>query len=114
MALGLGAEQCASAVQLIGASGRLSGGAAVAEALRMCRQPWRAAGEVIGWPPLDPAVERVYRWVAAHRHRLPGSTCALPASVPVPLPTPASHGDERPSTRVDGQGARLTVAPADR
>lgn len=75
-ALGLTAEQCSSAVQFIGRDRRTSGGAAVADALGYCRQPWRSAGAVIGWRGLSWLTEGAYRIVAANRHRLPGSTAS--------------------------------------
>ena len=41
---------------------------------------WRAAGAVLGAPPLAWVAPPVYRLVAEHRHELPGGTaaCALP------------------------------------
>ena len=75
--LGLTPGECSSAVQLVGPSGRASGGSAVAVALRTCPQPFRAAGALLGWRPIRPLVERAYALVAANRHRFPGSTCAV-------------------------------------
>ena len=79
-ALGLTADECATAVQCVAPDGTYSGGLAVARALRGCRQPWRSAGVVLAIPALRPLVEHGYAWVAANRYRLPGSTpaCRLP------------------------------------
>jgi predicted DCC family thiol-disulfide oxidoreductase YuxK len=94
--------QCREAVQLVDGNGRASGGRAIAVALGRCRQPYRAGGALLAWRPLHPLVERAYALVAANRHRLPGSTCAL------------SDGDERSVPRPSGHGASLPVAPVDR
>ena len=75
-ALGLTQERCNSAVQFVRGDRRTSGGAAIADALGYCRQPWRFAGAVIGWRGLSWLTEEAYRVVAANRHRLPGSTSA--------------------------------------
>lgn len=101
-ALGLTPDECSSAVQLVSPTARACGGAAVAAALLACRQPYRAAGALLAWQPIRPLVERVYALVAANRHRLPGSTCAV------------SDGDERPGRGPRGQGAGQSVPPAHR
>jgi predicted DCC family thiol-disulfide oxidoreductase YuxK len=75
-ALGITPEQCAQAVWFVEGDHRSSGGAAIADALGHCRQPWRAIGAVIGWRALAWLTEGAYRVVAANRHRLPGSTTA--------------------------------------
>ena len=98
--LGLTTAECVSAVQLVTTSGRASGGQAVSAALRRCRQPYRGVGTVLGVPALRPVVEFGYRLVAEHRHRLPGSTCAV---------------SDRDEGRVVGslrQGAGQAVPPA--
>lgn len=80
-ALGVTADEGADAVQWVGPHGeRASGAAAIAAALRTSRWWWRVAGRVLGSRPVLPLAERVYRWVAANRYRLPGGTpaCALP------------------------------------
>jgi predicted DCC family thiol-disulfide oxidoreductase YuxK len=102
-ALGLTAEDCAAAVQLVAPTGTLAGGRAVARALQHCRQPWRAVGQVLAWAPLQPAVEWGYRRMAANRHRLPGATdaCRL-------------DGDERSFDGGGREGAGSVVAPAHR
>jgi len=99
-ALGLTPDQCTSAVQLVSPTARASGGAAVAAALLACRQPYRAAGALLAWRPLHPIVERAYSLVAANRHRLPGSTCAI------------SDGDEGSLDGVARQGVGQPVPPA--
>ena len=75
-ALGTSSDECRSAVQFFDQGGRVSGAAAIAGALRCCRRPWSVVGTVIRWPGIAGLAERVYRVVAAHRHRLPGSTAA--------------------------------------
>jgi predicted DCC family thiol-disulfide oxidoreductase YuxK len=75
-ALGITPEQCMQAVLFVDGDHRSSGGAAIADALGHCRQPWRAIGAVIGWRALAWLTEGAYRVVAANRHRLPGSTTA--------------------------------------
>ncbi|XVX19205.1 thiol-disulfide oxidoreductase DCC family protein [Actinomycetota bacterium] len=80
-ALGLTAEECDEALQFVGADGRVSAGSdAVAAALRAGRLPWRPLGLLLAAPPVRPVAGRVYRWVAAHRHSLPGGTpaCRMP------------------------------------
>ena len=99
-ALGLTPGECSSAVQLVSPTTRASGGTAVAAALLACRQPYRAAGALLGWQPLHPLVQRAYALVAANRHRLPGSTCAV------------SDGDEGALDGVARQGAGQPVPPA--
>jgi predicted DCC family thiol-disulfide oxidoreductase YuxK len=75
-ALSITPEQCAEAVWFAEGPHRSSGGAAIADALGHCRQPWRAIGAVIGWRAIARLTEGAYRIVAANRHRLPGSTTA--------------------------------------
>lgn len=74
--LALTEEDCRLAVQFVGGSVHAAGGRAVGLALLRCRQPWRACGSVLLLPVLEPVVERAYRLVASHRHRLPGATPA--------------------------------------
>ncbi len=101
--LGLTEAQCSEAVQFVDPSGVAAGGAAVARALLLCREPWRSVGRVLAQPWLAPVVQRGYVVVAANRHRLPGAT-----------PACALHGDERGRGGIDGQRSRETVAPAHR
>jgi len=79
--LGLTADECAAAVQWVGADGRTAAGPeAIAELLRGSRPAWRLVGWLLGLRPVLAAAWPAYRWVARNRHRLPGGTaaCALP------------------------------------
>ncbi|CAB4547042.1 MAG: DUF393 domain-containing protein [Actinobacteria bacterium] len=78
--LGVTAEQCAEAVQWVGADGRVaSGHLAVAEVLLAAGRGWPLVGRALRAPGISPIAGAVYRWVARNRHRLPGGTpaCAL-------------------------------------
>jgi predicted DCC family thiol-disulfide oxidoreductase YuxK len=80
-ALGLTPEQCDEKLQWVADSGRVSSGhEAVARLLLASPLPWRPVGAVLLVPPVSWLAARVYAWVAANRHRLPGGTaaCALP------------------------------------
>lgn len=60
---------------------RLDGGpVAFARWLEYAGLPYAILGRIIDAPPVRPLARLVYRWVAAHRHQLPGGTpaCALP------------------------------------
>jgi predicted DCC family thiol-disulfide oxidoreductase YuxK len=84
--LALTADECAEAVQWVGADGTTAAGpAAIARLLRQAtgaggRLLWRPAGAVLGTRPGLALTWPAYRWVARNRHRLPGGTaaCALP------------------------------------
>lgn len=78
--LRLSVEQCETAVQYVDLVGTYSGGAAVARALKQCRQPLKATGYLLANPLLAPVTEQVYSVVAANRHRLPGSTASCDPS----------------------------------
>ena len=56
------------------------GAAAIADALRTAPPPLRWAGAALGTRGARLLADPVYRWVARHRHRLPGGTssCRLP------------------------------------
>ena len=80
---GLTEEDCTTAVQFIDASGELtSGSRAVMAMLRTAPMPWPVVGRIGDLPGIAWVADRSYRWIAANRHRLPGSTpaCALPAA----------------------------------
>jgi predicted DCC family thiol-disulfide oxidoreductase YuxK len=78
-ALGLTAEQCEEAVQWVGDQ-RAAGPDAFALLLRDAGRMWRVAGAALGWGPVRLAAWPAYRWIAEHRHMLPGGTaaCSLP------------------------------------
>jgi predicted DCC family thiol-disulfide oxidoreductase YuxK len=77
---GVDAERARREVPFVDAAGVRWGADAVAAALATCPGGWRAAGWLIGRPPLAWVARPVYAWVAAHRHELPGGTasCELP------------------------------------
>ncbi len=76
-ARGLTVAEAAAAVQWVGPDGRIeSGHRAVAAALAAGSGWRRAAGRVLGVPPVRWAAASVYPLVARFRHRLPGATAA--------------------------------------
>ncbi len=85
-ALGVTPGQCADAVQWIdGAARPAAGPDGIARLLRSSSASyWRAAGWVLERAAVRAVAWPVYRWVAAHRHRMPGSdgTCAVPPRQP--------------------------------
>ena len=74
--LGLTAEQCDAAVQWVDERSSRSGAAGIAALLRTSRPWWRVVGVALGSRIGLVFAEPVYRWVSAHRHRLPGGTSA--------------------------------------
>lgn len=79
-ALGLTPAECDAAVRWVAADGiRYAGHVAIAHALRASRWWVRPAGVVLLAPGVTRVAARVYTWVAANRHRLPGGTpaCSL-------------------------------------
>jgi predicted DCC family thiol-disulfide oxidoreductase YuxK len=86
--LGLTPRQCSEALQWVGVDGRhRQGAAAVAATLRHAGRGWAVVGAVLAAPGVRWVAERVYRWVAANRHRLPGGTaaCSLEGRLSAPL-----------------------------
>lgn len=82
--LGVSRAECTDAVQYV-SGGRVSAGpVAIADLLQTATRrrdaAWRAAGWVMARRPVVTLAWPVYRWVARHRHQLPGSTtaCELP------------------------------------
>lgn len=72
-ALGVGAEECAEAVQFVERDGGHVGGAiAVGRHLRHVGFPWSVAGSVLLAPGIRHVAGAVYRWVARNRHRFRG------------------------------------------
>ncbi len=79
-ALGLTAAECDAAVRWVSADGIPDAGhVAIARALRASRWWARPAGVVLLTPGISSVAARVYAWVSANRHRLPGGTpaCSL-------------------------------------
>jgi predicted DCC family thiol-disulfide oxidoreductase YuxK len=80
-ALGLTTEQCETAVQWVAADGTVAAGPdAIALLLRDAGRLWQVAGGALAAGPVRLAAWPAYRWVASHRHLLPGGTaaCSLP------------------------------------
>ena len=78
--IGLTAEQCVEAVQWVGADGRRGAGpVAVGYLLRASTGAWKPLGWLLLLPPVRWLAWPVYRWIARHRHQLPGGTpaCAV-------------------------------------
>jgi predicted DCC family thiol-disulfide oxidoreductase YuxK len=91
-ALGLSRQDILQRAYWQGTSGELRAGSQAIAAALVARGglPAVGVGRLIASPLVAPQAERVYRWVAAHRHRMPGSTdaCQVPAT--------AEPVDERP------------------
>ncbi|WP_411075718.1 thiol-disulfide oxidoreductase DCC family protein [Streptomyces sp. cmx-4-7] len=80
-ALGVTRERAAYEVLWVTPAGAVDGGArAVAKALVSARGTWALLGRTLLLPGVRWIARRVYRFVATHRHRLPGGTaaCAVP------------------------------------
>ena len=75
--LGLTEDQCGAAVQWVAQDGRVvSGHLAIAAALRAGHPVWRPVGALLTAPGFSWLAARLYSWVSAHRHALPGGTPA--------------------------------------
>ena len=75
--LGLSEERAAAAVQWVASDGTVrSGHEAVAATLASAGGPWKVIGRAILLPGIAWLAAKVYRLVAANRHRLPGGTSA--------------------------------------
>ncbi|MFE5734652.1 thiol-disulfide oxidoreductase DCC family protein [Streptomyces sp. NPDC056528] len=80
-ALGVTRERAAYEVLWVTPVGAVDGGArAVAKALVSAGGTWALLGRTLLLPGVRWIARRVYRFVATHRHRLPGGTpaCAVP------------------------------------
>jgi predicted DCC family thiol-disulfide oxidoreductase YuxK len=80
-ALGLTEQQCEEAVQWVGVDGAVAAGPdGIALLLRDAGRQWTLAGTLLQAGPVRVAAWPAYRWVARHRHLLPGGTaaCSLP------------------------------------
>lgn len=76
-ALGLTTQQCTTALQWVDAHGKVhSAERAVAQMLRDRGGIWSFPGRLIAAPGVVHLAGVIYRWVARHRHRLPGGTPA--------------------------------------
>lgn len=75
--LGLTEERAADALQCVQVDGTVrSGHEAVAAALESAGWIWRIVGRALTLPGISWIAAKVYRLVAANRHRLPGGTPA--------------------------------------
>jgi predicted DCC family thiol-disulfide oxidoreductase YuxK len=82
-AVGLTEQQCDEAAQFITADGSIrSGHRAIATAATHGAPGWRPFGLLLMAPGVSWVAAHAYRWVADHRHQLPGGTaaCARPAA----------------------------------
>ena len=80
-ALGVSPTRAMRELPFVGTDGAVVyGHAAVAAALATGAAPLRLLARAIAFGPLDRVSARLYRWVAAHRHQLPGGSaaCAVP------------------------------------
>ena len=80
-AVGLTAQDCDEAAQFVTADGAVrSGQRAIASAATHGAPGWRPVGALLMAPGVSWVAARAYRWVADHRHQLPGGTaaCAVP------------------------------------
>jgi predicted DCC family thiol-disulfide oxidoreductase YuxK len=77
--LALDPEQCDKSVQWVG-DRTAAGPDAIALLLRDAGRIWRVAGTALQCGPVRLVAWPVYRWVAEHRHLMPGGTaaCSLP------------------------------------
>jgi predicted DCC family thiol-disulfide oxidoreductase YuxK len=78
---GLTQEQAEEAVQWVGTDGTIASGPdAIALLLRDAGRWWTVPGRALQLGPVRFAAWPAYRWVANHRHLMPGGTpaCSLP------------------------------------
>ncbi|MFZ8999498.1 MAG: thiol-disulfide oxidoreductase DCC family protein [Ilumatobacteraceae bacterium] len=81
--LGLDEASCSTAVQWVAIDGAVvAAERAVSAALVHAGWPWRPLGRLLVLPGIRPVAGLVYRWVARHRHRLPGATDACRVGSP--------------------------------
>jgi predicted DCC family thiol-disulfide oxidoreductase YuxK len=79
--LGLTVEQCEEAVHWVGPTGVTAAGPdAIALLLQDAGRAWHLAGGVLKLRPVRLAAWPAYRWIAGHRHLLPGGTAACSLS----------------------------------
>ena len=96
-ALGLTEQQCQEALQWVDRTGIRSAQDAVAAVLLAGHPWWWPAGAVLRVPGVHALAGVTYRWVARHRHQLPGGTpaCALPPRAAPPPHTAARSESPR-------------------
>jgi predicted DCC family thiol-disulfide oxidoreductase YuxK len=88
-AYGVTEAQCAEALQLVTADGRVyAGHDAIARLLLVSHPLWRPAGLVLLLPGVNALAGVAYRWIARNRHRLPGASdaCVVPRAGRAGLP----------------------------
>ncbi|HEX2903697.1 MAG TPA: DUF393 domain-containing protein [Jatrophihabitans sp.] len=81
-ALGIDPVRAQAEIPFRSATGLVSYGSdAFAAAAAAAGGPWRWVGAPLARPPLRLVARPAYRWIARHRHQLPGGSaaCALPA-----------------------------------
>jgi predicted DCC family thiol-disulfide oxidoreductase YuxK len=79
--LGLTQQQAEEAVQWVGTDGTIASGPdAIALLLRDAGRGWTLPGRALQFGPVRFAAWPAYRWIADHRHLMPGGTpaCSLP------------------------------------
>jgi predicted DCC family thiol-disulfide oxidoreductase YuxK len=83
-ALGLTQQECETAVQWVdpGIGVTAAGPDGIAAMLRDAGKGWWLIGTVLRLKPVRAVAWPAYRWIAGHRHLLPGGTaaCSLPQS----------------------------------
>ena len=80
-AVGLTEQDCDEAAQFITADGSIRAGhRAIASAVTHGAPAWRPVGHLLEAPGISWLAGHAYRWIAVHRHQLPGGTasCARP------------------------------------
>lgn len=79
--VGLTVDEAAAKVQLVDGPRIWAGHEAIGHTLTASRHPAvRLLGRIVLVRVLSPVAARVYAWVSAHRHQLPGGTPACAAS----------------------------------
>lgn len=77
--LGLTVEQVTTAAYFVDPDGRLHAGhAAIGRGIEAISPLLRPIGFLLRVPPLSWLAAPIYKAIANNRHRLPGSTCAIP------------------------------------
>jgi predicted DCC family thiol-disulfide oxidoreductase YuxK len=93
--LGLTPAQAEEAVQWVGTDGTIASGPdAIAALLRDAGRWWVLPGRALQLKPVNLVAWPAYRWVAEHRHLMPGGTaaCALPQARREKLYGPSAAG----------------------